>query len=285
MYLESPGRMRFVLIVTMTVLSITVGQAHGDIHIAISEVTEQIRTDPNNGSLYLKRAQYYQIDGNFELAMVDYLVAEQLDSTLTVVKYHLATLCLDHNLLERGMFYINTFLDLHPDHPKGRYVRSLISIALDQNRPALDDLRIAISLLDNPEPSHFMLAAEAELQIPGPDQLQRALSWYTLGEEYLGFNIVLSQMYAQTAAEHGAYDLALDKIDEIMRHFHRKEKWLLIKGEILESAGYRVEAYIHFARAVSEISDLPPKYRNTRAIMYIEQAAIAGIERLEASRE
>jgi hypothetical protein len=65
-----------------------------------------------------------------------------------------------------------------------------------------------------------------------------------------------------------------------MKRFQRKEKWILFKAQILEDAGEIAQALILYSQCLEETSHLPPKYRNTRAIMYIESEAQLGVERL-----
>jgi tetratricopeptide (TPR) repeat protein len=146
---------------------------HGEVHLLIAEVTEQIRADPQNGELYFTRGRLYQVDGDFDNAMVDYLVALQLDTSLVMVPYFQSKLCFEHGMMDRAMVYIDQLLERFPQHAKGRYLRSLISIAMEHNRSALDDIRMAIVLLDPVEPEHFLLAANAELQI---DSAGRSIS-------------------------------------------------------------------------------------------------------------
>lgn len=273
--------MRYIAILCAT-LSILAAPPHGEVHLAIAEVTEEIREEPHNGELYFKRGRLYQVDGDFDNAMVDYLISEQLDTSLVIVNYYKATLCFEHGMMDRATSYINEFLDKLPGHPRGRFVRSLINIAMQQNRSALDDIKLAITLLDPLEPEHFLLAATAELKIDSSGHVRRALDWLEFGEKELGgFNVVLAERYIEIAREHQRYDLALYKADQVSKHFQRKEKWLLSKGQIFEAAGEPAQALLLYVQCLEEISDLPPKYKNTRSIMYLESEAIAGITRIE----
>jgi tetratricopeptide (TPR) repeat protein len=258
---------------------ITSGYCHGDIHLSITRVTKEIKNHPDSANLYYTRAQFYQTDQDFDRSMADYLHAIQLDPTIIHVNFELAKLCLQHGYVSTAMIYINTFLDVHPNHGKARFTKSLIFSALENNHEALNEIKNGINNIPDPEPEHFLMASNTELLLDST-RIEEALSWLREGERILGKNIVMAQNYIQLCKTYKKWDLALMKVKEIMTYFPRKEKWLFEKGHIFELSGKFEESKEMYIDCINTIHELPTKFRKTPAMLYLLSEAISGRDRV-----
>ena len=275
-----PVRCVALIVIVMLALQSQV-EAHGDIHLAIAEVTRQLATDPDNPELYFQRGQFYRQDGDFAHAKADFLKARQLEPDLVAADLELANLHLEHNQLDSAYRYIQRFMLAAPDHVSGRFTRSLILIAMDRTPEAMNDIATGIEMLREPRPAHFLLAARTTLLIDS-SRIDEAFGWLEYGEEILGPSIVLTEKHIELATLTGAFDRALARIDQVLLDFPRAEKWEFKKADILEQMGAFDRARAHYERCLEAIRQLPPRHRYTRAMTGLAAAALSGRDRMAA---
>jgi predicted negative regulator of RcsB-dependent stress response len=92
--------------------------------------------------------------------------------------------------------------------------------------------------------------------------------------------LVGMQLYAielECARKH--FDEALTRLETISARAERKERWLVRRGEILTLAGRRDEARKSFTAALAAIESLPPRLRQSPAILELKKRveAVAGV--------
>ena len=250
---------------------------HGEIHVLIDEITMRISLEPENGALYFQRAQYYQQDGDFDRAFADFLLAQDLDSTLVTVEHLLAELCFEHHFPHMAKAYADRYLSRFPDDPLARFNRAAILLSLNKDTNAITDIQAAFHSLKTPQPKHYLMAARAEL-LADSTNFDGAMQWLNLGEGKLGFNIVLIEKAIEMALQFQYYDYALSEVERVLEKMPRKEKWYLMKGEILEAMRYHDQADAAFRDCISTIEALPRRYRMTRAVLDLQARAIMKLE-------
>lgn len=257
----------------------TIGFAHGDIHIAIKQVTQEIKMAPDSAILYFNRGQLYKSDGDFENSKKDFEYAFSMDERLDRVDFELAKLYLEHGYLYDAHQHIDLFLEHYPKHGVARFTRSLILSAEEKNGAALDEMKMAISDMEAPESEHFLLAAQTELVIDS-QRIDAALDWFQEGEKVLGRSIVLAEKYIDLSMKYEQWDLAMSKVEEVLSYFPRKEKWLLKKAQIYTLSGQKELAKNFYVQTINTIQQLPRKFRNTPAMLYLMAEAIGGRDRI-----
>src|SRR5690349_13874897 len=86
----------FVLSPLLAIFCLTLtAAAHDGLHEQILAVTEQIKKEPSNAALYLKRAELYRLHAEWKNSEADFNSAEKLDNALTVVDLGRGKLWLD----------------------------------------------------------------------------------------------------------------------------------------------------------------------------------------------
>ena len=255
------------------------GFAHGDIHIAIKQVTQEIQMAPDSAILYFNRGQLYKSDGDFEHSKLDFEYALELDESLDRVDFELAKLYLEHGDPNYALEHIDLFLKHYPKHGVARFTRSLILSAEEKNSAALDEMKIAISDMEAPESEHFLLAAQTELVIDS-NRIDEALGWFQEGEKILGRSIVLAEKYIDKSMKYQKWELAMSKVEEVLSYFPRKEKWLLKKAQIYALSGQKELAKNFYVQTINTIQQLPQKFRNTPAMLYLMAEAIGGRDQI-----
>ena len=252
--------------------------AHGHIHDQIAHVSQLLKKDPQNASLFLKRGELHRHHRDWHAALTDYAEAARLDSDLHIVLLARGKLMLEAGRSQEAKTALDKFLARCPDHPEALVTRGRVLMTLGHNLAAADDFTLALGLSD-PRPGDYIQRAEA-LVAAGPECIDEALRGLDEGLTKLG-EIVTLELYAiELDLKSERYDAALARLERIAAHSPRKAKWLLRRGEILHKAGRNDEACAAFADALSELESLPSQRRGVKATVQLERRLSAAIDQL-----
>lgn len=251
--------------------------AHGDIHEQIIQISKRIEKDPNNSALYLKRGQLYVQHKDFDKAEKDYQKVRFLDKKLIITDILMAQLLVKKKQPQKGLPYINTYLQHKNKDVNGLLLRAKIYQQLQKQTLAKQDIKTAFTNLKNPLPKHYILIAEATL-LADNSNIAEAIVWLQKGQSQFGFDIVLKEKEIDLLTKSKQYDGALLAIDEVLERFQRKEKWLFQKGQICENANQPKVAIIHYKATLKAIHNLPKRLQMTGKMMELEAASIQNIK-------
>jgi len=254
----------FILLVCISPLTVF---AHEGISDQIREVNTQIRYDPKNPELYIKRGELYRVEQRWHAALADYKRASDLDPNLALVDFCKGRMYLDAGQPQIAKRYIDIFLKKKPDHAEGLIVRARILMKLHQYPLAAADFTRAIDLLPEPRPENYIERAQA--QKSGGD-LKAALNGLDEGIAKLGPLVTLQLDAIELEMDLANYDGALKRLETLAAQSERKETWLARKGEILLKAGRTQEARAAFGESLQAIKQLPEPLRTTKSTTELE---------------
>lgn len=257
-------------------------QAHGDVHVLIDLVSKEIEKTPNNPDLFLKRGQLYTEDRDFKNARKDYLHARNLQPDLYLSDLLLAELYAEHQKADSALIWVNLFLKKHPNDGNALITRAGIYTLLSSPTLAQQDIEQAFQKLKNPSTKHYTFIAKTIIKADST-QIDEALKWLHLGQQRIGFDIVLLETEIKLATKAGRYQHAIGVTNDVMQRFPRKEKWLYQKGQILEKACQNKAALKEYEATLSAINQLPLRFRKTSKMIELEALALEGIHRLKLS--
>ena len=242
---------------------------HGDLDDQIKNATENIKQEPTDANLYLKRGQLYAQHEAFNPARLDYLQARFLDQNLFITDLLMAQLYAQHNQLDTALIYANTFLKQHPNHSDAFIARAGIYQQSGFPDSCQQDLERAMENLKDPNPGHFMAIADAVL-CSDATNYEAALYWLKKGEESLGFDIVIKTKEIDIYLKARQYEQVIQTIDYIMEQFPRKEKWLFQKAIVYEKIGDTGLAQNYYNDTLNAIQQLPKRLQTTKKILELE---------------
>lgn len=238
--------------------------AHGPIDESIGRATAEIRKDPKNARLYLKRGELYRVRDERGLAATDYARAAQLDPDDPKVDFYRGRLALGSDQPAKAEASLSRFIARAPGHTTARMLRARARVKLGRRLEAAEEYSAAIGLHPSPGPELYLERAQALAGV-SDDYLQTALGGLDAGLSKLG-PVVTLQLYAIRLEEkRGNFSAALKRLDLILERSPRKDTWLARRGQILERAGQPAEALEAYARALEEIRQLPDARRTTPA--------------------
>lgn len=241
--------------------------AHEGLYEQLAKVTQQIRTEPNNGSLYLKRGELYRQLRQWQNALSDYDRASRINPLfgplLVETEFLRGRMWLQAaqpKLAERSL---SLFLQAKPESAEAWLLRARAFEQLKKHREASADFTRAIELTSQPKPDVFIERAKAQLNAKQPEE---ALSGLEFGIARLGQIVTLQLQAIEIELKLKRWDAALNRLDQISAQSLRKESWLARRGEILLLAGRKPEAQQAFKQSLLAIENLPANLRQTRAI-------------------
>ena len=245
----------------------------------IEAVTKQIETEPRNATLFLRRGELYRAHIDWKSAESDYDRAARLDPKLAVVDFCRGRMLFESGRDERARVELDKFLAGQTNHVDALIVRARVLVRLGQRQAAVADFTHAIAQAPEPGPEYFLERAQAQA---AEGEVDAALRGLDEGVKRLG-PLVTFQLYAMDldlTRQH--FDDALRRLETISAQSARKEKWLARRGEILALAGRRDEAKQAYAGASLAIEALPPRLRQSPAMMNLKRQVVDALATLTA---
>lgn len=256
--------------------------AHGDVHMQIVALTEQIEKDPKSAELYLRRAELHRAHQDWDSAYADYERVSTLDPKLTVVDLGRGKMFLEANWPASAKVTLDRFLTIHTNNVEGFATRARAMVKLTQRLAAAKDYTAAIQYSTEPRPELYLERAQA-LTAEGTNHFDAALKGLDEGIQKLG-PLVTLQLYAiDVEIKQKRYDAAIQRLDRVSAQSPRKETWLARRGEILQQAGRNAEARQAYEAAVAALNKLPPARRYVPAMQELEKRLQTAIESTKAS--
>jgi predicted Zn-dependent protease len=238
------------------------------LHEQIADLTAQIKREPKNASLYLKRGELHRIHRDWDSAFADYGRAEQLNPRLDEVNFGRGRAYLEAGKPEQAKTSLDRFLIAKPGHVEALVTRARVLIRLNQAIAAASDFSGAIGQLAKPKPEYYIERAQA---LVAGGRHEEALNGIDEGVKKLGPIVTLQLFAIDLELSSKRYDAALSRLEQIAAQSPRKESWLARRGEILILAQRKDEARQAFKAALAAIETLPPYHRATKATLELER--------------
>ena len=155
------------------------------------------------------------------------------------------------------------YLAARPDAPAGLIARARLLAKTGDMQAAAQDFSRAIALAKQPEPELFIERAQALRRAGDFDAALRSLDE---GVTRLGPLITLTQPAIDLEVEAGRLDAALARLAKIIVVAPRKERWLLLRGSLLEKSGQLEAARAAYSAAQAAFAKVPPDRRGSAAM-------------------
>lgn len=260
--------------------------AHGAIHEQIAAVSDQIRQDPKNPWLYLKRGELHSYHSDWQAALADYDRAAELDPGLVGVDLRRGRTLLKAGQFGSAKVALDRFLASQPSLAEGRVLRARALVQLGQHEAGVADFNHAIAYLarlGRPNPDYYLERARV-VGARGSEHAEEALRGLDEGIAQLG-PLATLQLYAiELELARMQYDAALARLATLAAQSPRQEIWLVRRGEILEQAGRSVDARLAYEQALVALDTVRSRSRNTRARAELEEKVRAALRRLEVNK-
>jgi tetratricopeptide (TPR) repeat protein len=252
--------------------------AHGDLDGEIRNITERLAATPDDAFLYLRRANLHRTHEDWPAAEADYAAARKLAPDLAAVDLAHGEMLLQKGDDNGAVNRLDCALAREPRNPLTLVARGRALMAGGHPLPAAADLAAAMEIMGKDagpdlslEQAHALVAGGKSAEALGV--LDAAIS--RLGPVA---NLVLAAVDLEV--DMGRSDAALDRLDTFASHQPRKERWLALRGAILEKAGRPAEARTAYAEAQAAITRLPDARRTVALVADLQRQLQADLLRL-----
>lgn len=237
--------------------------AHDGLHEQIIAVTKEIKKDPKNAALYLKRAELYRLHEEWKNSEKDFARAEKLDANLAVVNLGRGKLWLDAKQFSKAKLALENFLSKQPDSFEGVITMARIFAKLKQTETAVKYFTQAIALAPKDSAEIYLERAETLVSAGKIDEALRGLDE---GTEKFGGLVTLQTAAIDLEVTRKNYDAALSRLEKLSATMPRKESFFLRRGEILLQAKRKCEARKSLLQAQEGYDSLSTFRKNVRAV-------------------
>lgn len=250
-----------------------IAAAHGTFHDLMQELGRKIELQPDDASLYLRRADVYLEHGEWqpclvEVERVDRMAPGKFATDLTRGRAWAAA-----GRWELSRLALDAFLVQHEGNPLGLLERARACKALKDEAACLSDYRQALERAGHPEPDLFNEVAEA-LWLSG--HKDEAIHVLDRGLKALGGVPQLIIKVMQYEIGTMRYDQALSRIDIMQQSMPRPEPWMARRASVLAQAGRFAESRAAWIALIDRIKALPNLDRGSNAMcLLMEQAQTA----------
>lgn len=239
--------------------------ADGELVEQIELVSQQIRSAPQDPSLYLQRADLLRRWRRLETALGDLRQAERWNGEPGKILSARARILRDAGHGYRALAAYGRSLDLTPDDTGLRWERARLLHALGRPRSAARDLeRIAAASGGpdrRPEPDLYVSwhieLVEAGLPL-------QALAALDAGIQRLGPLVSLEVPAFELERSLGQSSAALRRLDRLTSNVPRMDGWLLARGQVLRAAERTDEARSAYQSALDKLRALSPRRQRTQ---------------------
>ena len=254
--LLAPGAL-LITSLTAVVLLPRTAQAHGATADQLERVSHALEHDPADAQLYVRRATLRQAQGDWAGAIEDLDRAARLAPQLAVVDLHRGRLLLDAGCPAGARRALDRYVQRAGDDPQGWLERARAQVRLGEPLAAARDYRAATERLGEPGPDIVW-----SMPMPCWQRVRRTACrrcrCVETGISRLGPLLTLQLKAADIELSLGRYDAALRRYEQLASLSPRKERWHLVRGDTLSSAGRPQEARAAYLAAMASIDSLPP---------------------------
>lgn len=253
--------------------------AHSDGHERMKQLDAQIRNEPENAELHLRRGRLYIEENHFEEARADLEKTLALAPTQHGVRYFLAEALLHGGKAEQAEQQAQQFIDAYGTSEPGALSRGYwllgrARMARKHPETAILAYRAALKATVEPLPDHYQLFVNAGLAAGG-EYLDEALRVLDQGLAAGGSIDLLQGMALEVELRAGHADAALQRLEAIIAQKKRLPFLYTRKAEILVNSGRVAEAGKALASARSALAVVPVKRRRAKAYTDLEQQIVA----------
>lgn len=200
--------------------------SHPGIDTQLSLINRSIQLEPDNQALLIQRGIAYSNHGQLDMAEQDFQRAESLGQPDRVA-FGLGLLYFRRGEYAAARAYFNRYLNRFPNHPPSLEYRARAARDAGDFQSALADFDQLFQLQQNPNPDHFISAAEISLSVDSRDIIT-AIAILDRGIHQIGL-VPQIQRYAIRL------ELQRQQPDKAV------ERMLSLKAALNDSAAWKIE--------------------------------------------
>lgn len=239
------------------------GLAHGDLHERIVKVTEEIKMNPENSFLYLKRGKLYFHHHDFTKSLKDLKTSQKLGLKSSEQYYLLAKNYIKLGRLKNSEKFINKILRNEPCNVNTLKLQGEVYFKRKKFKMSAIAFQKVIKYSKESFPQNYINASNSWLALDTVENWKHAQSVLLEGIQDLGNNIVLYNKLISINVDKEDYSAAIKYQKEVIEFSSRKERgYLKLAGLQILQKNYG-EASKSLSLAKEHFSRLPNRIKGT----------------------
>lgn len=256
------------------------GCAHPGNDQVLAYLNTKLESGHTNQAFYIRRGRVYSEDGQFGPALEDLNRAEQLGNP-TKVAFELGILFYRKGEFVKARTYFDTVLYAAPGNVAALEYRARLLHDAGEYDDAIKDLANYLTLVDRPNPGHYILMARmlseprlTRLATSPASDLGPALAALDQGIAQLGPTPQLQQYAIKLELEQNRLTQALARLESLESTLGNSPQWKVQLGELLLVLGETDRARTHLEAAILQLRTL----KKTPARQHLQTQASALLE-------
>lgn len=233
--------------------------AHPDLQLQIDQLSAQLKHEPDNVDLLLRRGDLQRRHENWGLARADFERVRELQPDNDSIDWLEGRLEVQSGNPVEGVRYLDRFLRNNPGHAIALQNRAAGYLLLDQSLLAAKDFEMVIRETDNPAPSIYASAALAYIAV-GEEYYDAAMDIVQKGLSIFPNEIWLTAFATDLSLARSDVDMAEDLINSLPAAVLNLPQWQMRMALLDCQAGRELKAKQWFSesRAASTNARVSP---------------------------
>lgn len=251
--------------------------SHPGAHEQIKKLSEGIKREHNNQSLYAQRGLAYSNDGQLDKAMSDYKKAASMGDPLKLA-HEMGVVFYRQGKLAEALEQFDLFLRGFPKSAPSYEYRARVQRDAGNYSAAIKDLQRFLSLRSRPSPGHYVSASELFLEMDD-NGYAAAIEVLDQGMQRLGVVPQLQRRAIELELLQNRPNQALKRLQSLEAVLRGGPDWQVDMAELLMKTGDKLQARFYGEKAANELKTLRP----TPARLALEQRIAVLLTELDPS--
>ena len=222
-----------------------------------AEISAAAQRDVVDPMTYLRRAESHRKSEQWDDALADYAVAEEVG--MTRVPLFRSQLYLDKGEPDKALSDAQQFLESEPGSSFGLVKQAYAYGALNKCYAAAESMSAALLTYVQPVPDYFLDLARWRLC---DNDQAAAIQALDDGIHRVGAQVALIDQGIAVLSDSGDFSVALEWLDLLPASLRSQPAWLFRKGELLLGAGNNAAALEMYLQASEQLQALPADRRS-----------------------
>ena len=244
--------------------------AHGDLDKRIKKASKEIKENPNDPALYLKRGALYFQHEEYKKSIADYKMCVKLDMDANLLDFRFAQSYEKKNAHKKALRHLDEILKTEPEHVKAWRLKGLVLYKEKKFCDAATCYENVLAFAKESFTENYLDASKAWEHCKQKTQAQNATEVIQRGLQNLGALTVFYQRLVYLYQKEKDFESALDFQNKIIASLKRKEHAFYKRALIYRDAENPVAAKEDLQMSLNLIAALPRRFRKTKAIIKLK---------------
>ena len=260
-----------ITLVLRLILFLWVSFPHGDLHLRIREITQQINANPNDMELRMKRGELYLQHEEFAKAKEDFSTCIRNGFDSERVLTGISTSYMQLMLIDSALYYVDLILINAPEDLSVLELKANILIKGNKHCDAGDLYKKVVTEANNPSPLLYIQASSAYSLCNEPGSNSNRIEVLKDGLFKIPGNSVLQKELVHIYSLEKKYDEAILLQTEIINQSSFKARAFYERATLYQQTNQSELAIADLNSAQYYLTNIPDRKKEVESIILLKQ--------------